>query len=241
MAGYVLDDGRPLPVDQVAKWTRSVHAAAMFEKEDLSAPTCNDCHGNHGAAPPGLESIVFVCGQCHGRESTLFRQSAKHDGWNTHNEENLPSMGPEGCDTCHASIEPQAAITSLSSLPECSTCHNNHGIVRPTVAHLSPLPETPCAFCHENTGSIAAEFPDPEPAQALYAERREVLLAEAAELGLSGDDRFDWLVDRTLELDTHTLSPDVVEGSETVLRPDFAKLFDKFRIGKTYYTYVDPA
>ena len=32
---------------------------------DLSAPTCNDCHGNHGAAPPGVGSIVNVCGTCH--------------------------------------------------------------------------------------------------------------------------------------------------------------------------------
>jgi hypothetical protein len=76
MDGYKLPDGRPLPVDQQVRWKRSVHAAAMFDKDDLTAPTCNDCHGNHGAAPPGLESIAYVCGQCHGREAGLFRASA---------------------------------------------------------------------------------------------------------------------------------------------------------------------
>jgi cytochrome c553 len=67
MAGSTTPDGRPLPVDQQARWRRSVHAAALFERDDLSAPTCNDCHGNHGATPPGLDSIAFVCGQCRPR------------------------------------------------------------------------------------------------------------------------------------------------------------------------------
>ena len=37
-------------------------------------PTCNDCHGNHGAVPPGLDNVANVCGQCHGRQAELFRQ-----------------------------------------------------------------------------------------------------------------------------------------------------------------------
>ena len=37
----------------------------MVERNDLSAPTCNDCHGNHGAAPPGVGAVTNVCGTCH--------------------------------------------------------------------------------------------------------------------------------------------------------------------------------
>ncbi|HBR56421.1 MAG TPA: hypothetical protein DEA22_02960, partial [Blastocatellia bacterium] len=70
MAGY------GIPHDQFDKYKSSVHAAALYEKHDLSAPTCNDCHGNHGAVPPGLASVANVCGQCHARQAELFQKSA---------------------------------------------------------------------------------------------------------------------------------------------------------------------
>ena len=41
-----------IPTDQVAKYKKSIHWNMMTSKGDLSAPTCNDCHGNHGTAPP---------------------------------------------------------------------------------------------------------------------------------------------------------------------------------------------
>ena len=152
MASYKLPNGQPLPVDQYAKWQRSVHAASMFDKEDLSAPTCNDCHGNHGAVPPGVESVGFVCGQCHGREAALFAASPKHEGFQRHNEY-LAQVGAEGCAGCHDASEPQAAMTSVRGFTECATCHGNHAIIRPTVGLLGPLPETPCAFCHESSAA----------------------------------------------------------------------------------------
>ena len=58
-------DQAPLPTDQLANYQQSVHYAALTKGNDLSAPTCNDCHGNHGAAPPGAGSVVNVCGTCH--------------------------------------------------------------------------------------------------------------------------------------------------------------------------------
>jgi len=65
MAGYKLADGSPLPTSQLADYRKSVHFAALTKGNDLSAPTCNDCHGNHGAAPPGVGAIANVCGTCH--------------------------------------------------------------------------------------------------------------------------------------------------------------------------------
>jgi hypothetical protein len=55
---------------------------------------------------------------------------------------------------------------------------------------------------------------------------------------LDGDRRFDWLVDRAQALPVHVVLGE--EGAEPVLRPEFARLFQKFRIGKTHYTYTDP-
>lgn len=288
MAGYTTDDGRPLPVDQYARWTQSVHAAAMYEREDLSAPTCNDCHGNHGATPPGLDSIAFVCGQCHGREAGLFRASSKRQGFQEHNAY-LEGMGPDACGACHEAPEPQAELTGVHSFSECSSCHGNHAVVRPTVAMLAPLPEIPCAFCHEERGPLApggglevAELPEgasvpPEPGevQRHYEQVRDALLATAEAQGLDGEELFDWMVERALEVPAHNLPP--VDGSpvqESVgaeqeperpaaearspaggalaawptgipegsnLRPEFERLFLKFRIGKTHFPYRDPA
>ncbi len=58
------------PTDQYAKYRRSVHADLLYREGDLGAPTCNDCHGNHGASPPGGGAVANVCGQCH----VFFRQ-----------------------------------------------------------------------------------------------------------------------------------------------------------------------
>ena len=52
--GYTLPDGIAAADHQLADYQKSVHYAALTKGNDLSAPTCNDCHGNHGAAPPGV-------------------------------------------------------------------------------------------------------------------------------------------------------------------------------------------
>lgn len=240
MQGYTLPDGRPLPVDQFARWRQSVHAAALLEREDLSAPSCNACHGNHGAAPPEVESVAQVCGQCHGREAQLFRHSAKSAGFRRHNEF-LASVGGAGCPACHADPEPQAQLTSLHSLGQCVACHGNHAVIRPTVALLSPLPDTPCSFCHEGPrpdrdGALGGG----EVAAAHFQSVRDGLLASAEAAGREGEERFDWLVDVARSLPFHTVSS-TVAGEEPALRPEFERLFLKFRIGKTHFSYQDPA
>jgi hypothetical protein len=238
MAGRSTADGRPLPIDQYERWRRSVHAQALLDKEDLSAPTCNDCHGNHGAAPPGVASIAFVCGRCHAREAELFRQGPKHAAFEAHNEL-LADAGPESCAACHSAPEPQAALTGVRAFSECITCHGNHGVVRPTIAMLSPLPATPCAFCHESTDAKAAPPVEPAGVREHYLATRDALLASATTGKVAEGERFDWLIDRALALPAHTLPP-LAEGGAPRLRPEFERLFAKFRIGKTTYTFRDP-
>jgi len=215
-----------IPTDQFARWRVSVHAKAMFEKNDLTAPTCNDCHGNHGATPPGVESVSFVCGTCHGREAELFRKSPKMAGWTNHNE--LLASGAK-CADCHAD-DARAKVT-LAKFGECITCHENHAVVRPSVAMIGSLPDVPCAFCHEGTGTLAALVAEPEKKASNYRTMRDALVASANAQHLTGDARFDWLVDRAQQLPTHR--------DRGKLRPEFARLFEKFRIGKTHYSYTD--
>ena len=237
MAGRKTLDGRPLPVDQYAHWRQSVHAQALLGKGDLSAPTCNDCHGNHGATPPGLASVGLVCGQCHGREEQLFRASPKHAGFEAH-AGFMSEAGARGCATCHESPMPRLVREASPRLGECVSCHGNHGVVRPTVALLAPLPATPCVFCHEPPESVARAVPEPEAKLRNYQRLRDALLEEARFEKVAGPESFDWLVDRTLALPTHTQAS--APGQPLELRPEFARLFAKFRIGKTYYVYDDP-
>ncbi len=232
MKEYTLDDGRPMPTDQFALWQRSVHGRGMLEKEDLSAPTCNDCHGNHGAVPPGVQSISFVCGQCHGREAELFRASPKEAGFRQHGEF-LEGTGGAACDTCHEMPKEFADLGSVHALTECTTCHGNHGVLRPTVAMLGPLPETPCDFCHrpidQDVEAVSSSESDVQVDRA-----RSELVAEGKDQGLEGAGLFDWLVDRSLQLTDHT--EPAPEGSQRKPRAEFMRLFEKLRIGRTTST-----
>ena len=115
MTGYKLPDGSPLPTDQRVKYERSVHHAAMVQRNDLSAPTCNDCHGNHGAAPPGVGAVTNVCGTCHGVFATKFALS-------THSQ-----IFERGCVECHSNHEiaqPTDALLGTDKSGLCVTCHS---------------------------------------------------------------------------------------------------------------------
>jgi Cytochrome c7 and related cytochrome c len=108
-----------IPTDQVAKYKKSVHWFMMTTKGDLSAPTCNDCHGNHGAAPPGVSWVGNVCGQCHAVNEELFSKSR-------HGQIFL-QMGIPGCATCHSNHEIAATSDVMLGVGDkaiCGNCHN---------------------------------------------------------------------------------------------------------------------
>ncbi|HXZ28142.1 MAG TPA: cytochrome c3 family protein [Terriglobales bacterium] len=115
-AAYMKD--YKIPTDQFAGYSASVHYAAMVERGDLSAPTCSTCHGNHGAAPPGVGSVENVCSTCHVFQAQLFDQS------------------------------PHKAAFAAASLPSCVTCHSNHRISHPSDAYLGTGPQSICSNCH---------------------------------------------------------------------------------------------
>lgn len=110
--------GYSIPTDQFAKYSASVHYEAMVARGDLSAPTCTTCHGNHGAAPPGVDSVQNVCSKCHVFQDQMYEKSLH-----------------------------KAAFQS-AGLPGCVTCHGNHGISRPTDAKLGTGPQATCMQCH---------------------------------------------------------------------------------------------
>ena len=115
-----------IPTDQVEKYKKSVHWKMITAKGDLSAPTCNDCHGNHGAAPPGVSSVVNVCGQCHVVNAELLGKS------------------------------PHGKIFVQMGIPGCASCHSNHAIQETSDAMLGTSDKSACATCHTPTSSGAA-------------------------------------------------------------------------------------
>jgi predicted CXXCH cytochrome family protein len=112
-----------IPTDQYDKFARSVHGKALLEKHDLGAPACNGCHGNHGAAPPGVASISNVCGTCHAINAELFAGS------------------------------PHKSAFDRLNKPECETCHSNHEIMPVSKAMLGIQQGAVCATCHSGTAN----------------------------------------------------------------------------------------
>ncbi len=107
-----------IPTKQYAEYKTSVHARALYERGDTSAPSCNDCHGSHGAVPPGVDHVANVCGSCHGREATLFRETEMKRGMD------------------------------LSACIQCMVCHSNHAVLPPNDEMLGTGPSSTCVGCH---------------------------------------------------------------------------------------------
>jgi len=107
-----------IPTVQFADYSKSVHHEAMAVRGDLSAPTCTTCHGNHGAAPPGVGTAKNVCSTCHVYQSQLFEES------------------------------PHKAAFEAAGLPGCVTCHSNHAITPPNDEMVSTGERSICTTCH---------------------------------------------------------------------------------------------
>jgi hypothetical protein len=123
--------GHKVPTDQLEKYKTSIHWKTMSAKGDLSAPTCNKCHGNHGAAPPGVSWVGSVCGQCHTVMADLFAKS------------------------------PHAKVFTEMGLPGCATCHENHAVHQASDEMLGLGDKAVCASCHsasDKGGKGAAEM-----------------------------------------------------------------------------------
>jgi predicted CXXCH cytochrome family protein len=179
-----------IPNDQLAEYHTSVHWKAMDEGGDLSAPTCNDCHGNHGAAPPEVEWVGNVCGQCHTAQQGLFEISGH-----------------------------PAAFMRLGR-PGCVGCHDNHGIRETSDEMLGVGGMSVCVECHapdEPEGKAAAGMQQMIERLKVHLARSDSLLERAEGAGLEvSQARFE-LQDATNAIvlaraSTHSASVDSVKA-----------------------------
>ena len=107
-----------IPTDQFEKYSQSVHGKMLLEEHDTGSPACNDCHGNHGATPPGVASISHVCGTCHVNNMQYFTAS---------------KMGKAFAD---------------QELHACEECHGNHGVQKTFDAMVGVGEKSICIDCH---------------------------------------------------------------------------------------------
>ncbi len=114
---------------QYADYQASVHGDALLRRGSKQAPACNDCHGNHGAVPPGVSSIANVCAQCHSSQRDLFVRS------------------------------PHRAAYAAAGYPQCTVCHSNHRVLRPSDEMVGASSPAVCANCHaeDTRGGKAAK------------------------------------------------------------------------------------
>jgi hypothetical protein len=135
-----------ISTDPYPDYMASVHAAALLDRADNAAPACNDCHGNHGATPPGVQSVANVCGQCHGREAALFRSSFKKE------------------------------LFDMLEVAECVGCHENHRIRHPSseMFRSGSAPQL-SAGTITSLHPFGATLENESPAQSVWAEWSMVL------------------------------------------------------------------
>jgi hypothetical protein len=146
-----------IATSQFAEYSASVHHDALAVRGDLSAPTCTTCHGNHGAAPPGVGNVQNVCATCHVFQAQLFDKS------------------------------PHKAAFGSAGLPGCVTCHSNHRVTHPTDAMLGTGDKSVCTNCHTSgdAGYAAAwHFAEQIAKLASSIERSDKILATAENSGM---------------------------------------------------------
>ena len=121
-----------IPTNQYAEYMKSAHWEELSKSGDLSAPTCTTCHGNHGAKPPEISSIVAVCGTCHALEEQRFETS------------------------------PHQAAFAAMNLGTCVVCHSNHAVLQTSDQMLSGSDAVcgQCHTADSGGGKAAAQMAD---------------------------------------------------------------------------------
>lgn len=156
--------GYGIPTSQQQGYYQSAHWEALSVSGDRSAPTCNDCHGNHGAAPPGVASVQNVCGQCHTVMATYFTASV--------HEQAFERMGLPGCVACHgnhAVLKTSDAMLGMGEGAVCTRCHVadvGGGIT--AAAMRTSIDSLQMAFIHADSLLVVAEREGMEVSQPQF-------------------------------------------------------------------------
>lgn len=134
-------------VNQLKDYTGSIHEMGV-SKGNNDAPTCNNCHGNHGIVTKNLENkqqktreLVKLCYNCHTSVELVERNDLPTQVGKSY-EESFHGLATRG---------------GSKEAANCESCHGNHNI-RPSTDSLSTinrknLPQT-CGKCHPGATEV---------------------------------------------------------------------------------------
>lgn len=111
-----------IPTNQVEDYVGGIHGQILYGKIEgknpLLVPVCIDCHSAHGAVPPEVTNVPFMCGTCHFEVLQYFK------------------------------LSPHFESLKRDGIPKCIDCHGNHKNTLPPVDLLFSTEKESCSFCH---------------------------------------------------------------------------------------------
>jgi len=117
---------------QFEEYGRSIHAKALFDRNNSAAPTCFDCHLEHFV--PRTDdaqwklALIKQCGNCHAEQMSAYRK------------------------TFHGKV----TQLGYSTMASCSDCHGSHTILSPMDKASSLSTENiaaTCGKCHPHASA----------------------------------------------------------------------------------------
>ena len=131
-----------VPADVVSRFEKSVHGRSLLVERSRGAPACADCHGSHGAVPPGVRDLVQVCGQCHEHTAEQYRKSPHH------------GKKDMRCAACHEEEAKKDPLVYAGQ--ECTACHGTHDIDMADAQMLEGDAVGHCGHCHRKDEAAKA-------------------------------------------------------------------------------------
>lgn len=174
----------------VADYSRSVHGRALLVEAHPAAPSCTDCHGSHGAAPPRIREVEQVCGHCHSVVQAFYERSPHFRD---------SSAAIVQCASCHENHEitpPSRELFLGADEHHCGSCHTEENDPALKVAQV----------LYDDLGALEESIDDAQDS-----------LSAAAESGLFLDEEEGYLNDARALLVraralTHSLDPNELDG-----------------------------
>ena len=174
--------------DAVARFKSGVHGKALLEERTRGAPSCSDCHGSHGAAPPGVRDVAQVCGKCHGNTEEQYLKSAHQ------------RAGDQmSCRACHAKEK-----GSQYDRGGCASCHDPHATAHPDEGMLRGNEVGHCGHCHRQADAAVEGFEaalaggTTRLVETMQATRQRLARAKESSLFLKGEETYLREAERTL-------------------------------------------
>jgi cytochrome b subunit of formate dehydrogenase len=164
------------PTSLVDAYLMGVHGKALLLSGLVDAPSCSDCHGDHGIlevendrAPTSHANSPEMCGACHSLLLNGWKTNSAHGQAWREGRDDSPV-----CTDCHGSHEiadPITAASRLASAGNCGKCHAQYLTTYRDSFHgkandLGFVSGANCADCHTPHKNLPAEHPQSSVNQA---------------------------------------------------------------------------